>query len=112
MKIDLENSDRLYYSIKEVAAHFDVNESLLRFWENKFSIIKPKKTETGIRQYTKADIDSIALVYHLVKVKNMKLEGARQTLKTKLDEESRKFQILQKLEQIKKELEDLEREFE
>lgn len=111
MKIDFENSNRLYYSVKEVAAHFNVNESLLRFWETEFDTINPRKTEGGTRQYTKEDIENIAMVYHLVKDKGMTLEGARQTLRQKRDETTRRVRVIEKLERIKKELEDLEREF-
>lgn len=111
MKIDFENSNRLYYSMREVAAHFNVNESLLRFWETEFDIINPRKTEGGTRQYTKEDIDNIETVYHLVKERGLTLEGARQTLRQKGDEVTRKVEVIKKLEQIKKELEDLERSF-
>ncbi|WP_029906007.1 MerR family transcriptional regulator [Prevotella sp. 10(H)] len=111
MKIDFENSNRLYYSLKEVADHFGVARSLLRFWEKEFDTIRPRKTEGGTRQYKKEDIENIAVVYNLVKVKGMTLEGARQTLNLKMDEETCKVQVIRKLEQIKKELEDLEREF-
>jgi DNA-binding transcriptional MerR regulator len=111
MKIDFENSNRLYYSIKEVAVHFDVSKALLRFWETEFDIINPRKTDGGTRQYTQEDIENIAVVYHLVKEKGLTLEGARQTLRQKRDEETRKMQVIHKLEHIKKELEDLEREF-
>lgn len=111
MKIDFENSNRLYYSVKEVAAHFNVNESLLRFWETEFDTINPRKTEGGTRQYTQEDIENIAMVYHLVKDKGMTLEGARQTLRQKRDETTRRVRVIEKLERIKKELEDLEREF-
>lgn len=111
MKIDFKNNDRLYYSLKEVARHFNVNESLLRFWETEFTIINPRKTEGGARQYTKEDIENIAVVYHLVKEKGMTLEGARQTIKHKKDEETRKIQVIHKLEKIKKELMNLEQEF-
>lgn len=112
MKIDFEkNSNRLYFSIKEVAAHFGVKESLLRYWETEFDIITPRKTEGGVRQYTRKDIEDINLVYHLVKEKGLTLEGARQTLSHKKDETARKLQVIDKLEQIKKELEDLEKEF-
>lgn len=97
--------------MKEVASHFKVNESLLRFWETEFDIINPRKTEGGTRQYTKEDIENISVVYHLVKEKGLTLEGARQTLKQKKDEETRKIQVIQKLEQIKKELMDMEQEF-
>ncbi|MDR1091513.1 MAG: MerR family transcriptional regulator, partial [Prevotella sp.] len=107
MKICFENSNRLYYSVKEVAAHFNVNESLLRFWEGEFDIINPRKTEGGTRQYTKDDIENIAVVHHLVREKGLTLEGARQTLRQKRDEETRKIQVINRLEQIKKELEDM-----
>jgi len=111
MKIDFENSSKLYFSVKEVARHFNVNESLLRFWETEFDTITPRKTEGGSRQYTREDIEDIAVVYHLVREKGLTLEGARQTLRHKKDETTRKIQVIQKLEQIKKELEDLEKEF-
>lgn len=111
MKIDFENNNKLYYSMREVASHFNVNESLLRFWETEFDIINPRKTDGGTRQYTKADIENIAVVYHLVKEKGLTLEGARQTLRQKKDEKTRKIQVIQKLEQIKKELQDMEQEF-
>lgn len=111
MKIDLENSTKLYYSLKEVAQHFEVNESLLRFWETEFKIINPRKTPGGTRQYSKEDIESIEIVYHLVKEKGLTLEGARQYLKNKQDDTARKLQAIRKLENIKKELEDIQREF-
>lgn len=111
MKINFENSSKLYYSVKEVARHFNVNESLLRFWETEFNIINPRKTDGGSRQYTREDIENIAVVYHLVKEKGLTLEGARQTLRHKKDETTRKVQVIEKLEQIKRELEDLEKEF-
>ncbi|MDU1889340.1 MAG: MerR family transcriptional regulator [Dysgonomonas sp.] len=111
MKIDFENSNRLFYSIREVARHFNVNESLLRFWETEFDIICPRKTDGGARQYTRQDIENIAIVYHLVKEKGMTLEGARQTLHQKKDETTRKVQVIQKLENIRNELSDLEQAF-
>lgn len=111
MKINFENTSRLYYSVKEVARHFGVKESLLRFWETEFDTISPRKTESGARQYTREDIEDIAVVYHLVKEKGMTLEGARQTLRHKKDETTRKLEVIKKLEQIKRELEELEKEF-
>lgn len=105
--LDLENTRKLYFTIKEVASHFGVNESLLRYWESEFKEIRPKKTTTGVRQYTREDIEQIELVYSLVKDKGMTLEGARQTLKIKKDEEIRRLDVIRKLESIKKELNDL-----
>ena len=60
---------KLYYSIGEVARMFNVNESLLRYWEKEFPMISPKKAGGNIRQYRKEDIENIRLVYQLEKEK-------------------------------------------
>lgn len=109
--IDFENEKKMYFSIKEVASHFGVNVSLLRFWEDEFKEINPKKTSGGTRQYTREDIDQIAIIYHLVKEKGLKLDGAKQVLSTKKGEEERKQEVLNKLVGIKKELNNLKDAF-
>jgi DNA-binding transcriptional MerR regulator len=102
---------RLFYSIQEVADHFAVNVSLLRFWEKEFENIRPRKTAGGTRQYTREDIQQIEIVYHLVKEKGMTLEGARHTLKSKKDDETKRADAVARLTEIKKELLLLEEEF-
>lgn len=103
---------RLYYSIQEVADHFAVNVSLLRYWEKEFENICPKKTAGGTRQYTKDDIQQIEIVYHLVKEKGMTIEGARQTLNSKKDDEEKRVEAVARLKEIRKELASIEEEFE
>lgn len=105
------NDKRLYYSIQEVADHFAVNVSLLRFWEKEFDNIRPKKTAGGTRQFTREDIQQVEIVYHLVKEKGMTLDGARQTLKTKKDDETKRVEAIARLTEIKKELLLLEEQF-
>lgn len=102
---------KLFYSIQEVADHFAVNVSLLRFWEKEFENISPRKTAGGTRQYIREDIQQIEIVYHLVKEKGMTLEGARHTLKSKKDEEAKRAEAVARLSEIKKELLLLEKEF-
>ncbi len=108
--IDFDDK-RLYYSIKEVANHFAVNVSLLRFWEKEFDNINPKKTAGGTRQYTKEDIRQVEIVYHLVKDKGLTLEGARQALKSKKSEVEKRLELLERLQDLKKELLSIEEEF-
>ena len=62
---------------------FNVNSSLIRFWEKEFKEINPKKNKKGNRLFTKEDIETIRLIHHLVKEKRMTLEGARKNLKNK-----------------------------
>ena len=93
---------KLYYSIGEVAKMFDVNTSLIRYWENQFSIIKPKKNKKGNRLFTKVDIENFHLIYHLVKEKGMTLKGAKQKIKDNKDGASHNLEIIKKLNGIKR----------
>lgn len=100
----MDKSLKLYYSISEVAEMFDVNPSLLRFWEKEFPQIAPKTISRGVRQYTKADLEIIGLIYHLVKEKGMTLPGARQKLKDNKEATVRNFEIVNRLKEIREEL--------
>lgn len=95
---------KLYYSISEVARMFDVNESLLRFWEKEFPQLSPKKGSRGVRQYRKEDIETVKLIYHLVKERRMTLPGARQRMKDNKETTLRNFEIVDRLKAIREEL--------
>ena len=79
-------ADKIYYKIGEVAAKFDVNTSLIRYWEQEFEFIEPKKNNKGTRYYTKKDIDNIGIVHHLVKEKGMTIQGVSDYLLNRKDE--------------------------
>ncbi len=70
-----------YYSIGSVAQMFKVNQSLLRFWENEFDILKPKKNGKGDRLFRPEDIKNLQLIYHLLREKKYTIEGAKEFLK-------------------------------
>ena len=104
----MQNTDKelkLYYSISEVAGMFDVNESLLRFWEKEFPQLRPKKGGRGIRQYRKEDIETVKLIYHLVKERGMTLPGARQRMKDNKEATLRNFEIVERLRSIREGIE-------
>ncbi len=93
--------EKVYYSIGEVAEMFEVNPSLIRYWESQFENINPKKTAGGKRHYMLKDIEQIHLVYHLVKEKGMTLTGAQQKLKDNRNDAESNHQIVKKLKQIR-----------
>ena len=105
MKFELP--EKRYYTIGEVAKFFEVNTSLLRYWEKEFKEIQPQKKTSGVRKYTPADVKNIQLIYHLLKEKGMTIEGAKNQLKVSKGTQENKMDILKKLERIKKELESL-----
>ena len=93
--------EKLYYSIGEVAKMFDVNVSLIRFWEKEFDILKPKKNKKGNRLFTKEDVENLHLIFHLVKEKGLTLNGAKMKLKDNKDDISYNLEIITKLSGIK-----------
>ncbi len=109
MHIELMEN-KLYYSIGELATAFNVNASLVRFWENEFDVLKPKKNAKGNRMFTPEDVKNLRLIYHLVKERGFTLEGAKTYLKENKHESLDKFQIITKLENIKKQLLDIKSE--
>jgi len=96
--------DKRYYRIGEVAKAFDVNASLIRFWDKEFDAIKPKKNNKGNRLFTQEDVKNIQMIYHLVKEKGFTLEGARKKLKSKPEIIKDNHSIILRLEAIKAEL--------
>ena len=96
--------NKLYYSIGEVAKAFDVNTSLIRFWEKEFEEIQPKKNAKGNRKFSQDDLKTIELIYHLVKERGFTLEGAKTHLKEDKKETLSKFELISKLKAIKSEL--------
>jgi DNA-binding transcriptional MerR regulator len=102
MHVDLP--EKRYYKIGEVAKAFNVNASLVRFWEKEFDIIKPKKNAKGNRLFTSDDIANFKLIFNLVKERGFTLEGAKQKLKKNLDSTVFNHQIISRLEAVKAEL--------
>ncbi|VAW13367.1 Transcriptional regulator, MerR family [hydrothermal vent metagenome] len=100
----IELPEKRYYGIGEVAKAFDVNTSLIRFWEKEFDALKPKKNAKGNRKFTPQDIKNLQLIYHLVKERGFTLEGAKIHLKENRKKTLDNFEIIEKLEWVKAEL--------
>ena len=103
MHVNLPENKR-YYSMGEIALAFGVNQSLIRFWDKEFDILKPKKNAKGNRLFTPDDVKSLQLIYHLVKERGFTLEGAKTHLKEGQKKTLDKFDIVSKLEHIKAQL--------
>ncbi len=88
-------ANKLYSKIGDVAKTFKVNTSLIRYWEQEFDLIKPKKNDKGTRYYTNKDIDNFELIHHLVKEKGMTIQGVKDYIINKRENKS-----LEKLEVV------------
>jgi DNA-binding transcriptional MerR regulator len=93
--------EKLFYSIGEVAAILNVPVSTVRFWENEFDILKPRKNKKGNRLFMPEDLKNLKIIHHLVKEKGMTLAGAKKQLSEKWQETEYKHEISQSLGNIK-----------
>jgi len=102
MHIDLP--EKRYYKIGEVAQAFQVNTSLIRFWEKEFDVLKQKKNAKGNRLFTQEDLKNIKVIFNLVKERGFTLDGAKLKLKKNPEEIFNNQEIISRLEAVKAEL--------
>lgn len=102
-----KTKEKMYYRIGEVARMFNVNPSLIRFWEKEFDIIQPKKNKRGVRLFTRQDIENFQLIYHLIKERGYTIKGAREKLSQNPRDAFNKAEVVKSLKKIRSFLESL-----
>ena len=93
--------EKVYYSIGEVAEMFDVNTSLIRFWEKEFDVLQPMKNKKGNRLFTQKDLVNLRIIYHLVRERGFTLQGAKDKLKENREDVVNKVEAIDSLNRIK-----------
>ncbi|MDB5147130.1 MAG: MerR family transcriptional regulator [Mucilaginibacter sp.] len=92
----------MYYTMGEVSAMFDVNQSLIRFYEKEFEILQPKKNKKGNRYFTPEDIENFKIIFHLIRDKGYTLNGAKDHLKKNMGDTKDNQRVIDSLENLKK----------
>ena len=100
----MQELDKKYYKIGDVAQIVGIPESTLRYWETQFTIIKPKRNKKNIRYYTPHDIEIISRVYYLVKEKGLKLDAAQAQIRHNRDGVDKRFDAIEQLKGIRAQL--------
>ncbi len=96
-------AEKLLYSMGEVSEMFDVKPSLLRYWEEQFPTLKPKRNKKGNRLYSPQDVEQLKTIYHLVKERGMTIDGAKKALREQRKEGTvaRNAQLMERLQKIR-----------
>ncbi len=105
--IDVDKLEKLYYSIGEVADMLGVSKSLIRYWENEFDFLNPKKNRKGDRRFTKENIQQLLIIYELVKERGFTLEGAKHEIKTTRKRLLTKQDLTTRLQHLRNEISNL-----
>ncbi|MBQ0115427.1 MAG: MerR family transcriptional regulator [Bacteroidales bacterium] len=104
----MQELDKKFYKIGDVAQILGIPMSTLRYWETQFTIIKPRRNAKNIRFYTPNDIETIRKVYYLVKEKGLKLDAAQEQIRANRDGVDKRFEVIDKLKTIKSDLQSLQ----
>ena len=88
-----EKSVSAYKTISEVSKQIDVPSHVLRFWETKFSQVKPVKRSGGRRYYRSEDIDVLIQIRTLLYKEGYTIKGAKKVLKSYLKTELNQSKI-------------------
>ena len=111
MALNAYKPQKLYYSIKEVAEMFGLNESTLRYWETEFPFLRPKTSGPAkVRQYQEKDIEQLKLIHNLVKVRGFKLAAAKKIINSNRDGADKTADVLGRLITVRDELMALKRQ--
>ena len=103
----MEDLTKNYYKIGEVAEILGIPASTLRFWEKEFTIIKPKRNSKNTRFYTPEDVETIKMVYYLVKEKGLKLDAAQQQIRVNRHNVSQRSELINRLKSVRNQLQDM-----
>lgn len=104
----MQELDKKFYKIGDVATILGIPMSTLRYWESQFTIIKPRRNAKNIRFYTPNDIETIRKVYYLVKEKGLKLDAAQDQIRHNRDGVDKRFEVVDRLKSIKADLQELQ----
>ena len=69
--------EKLFYKIGEVSQLLDIESYVLRYWETEFPFLKPRKSSSGQRVYTRKDLDVILQLKQLLYEERYTIEGVR-----------------------------------
>lgn len=96
--------EKIYYSIAEVSELLKLTPSTLRYWEQEFTQLSPRRNSKGTRFYTQDDIALIKQIQFLRNDQKLSIDAAKQRLLNKKDDIEKKMQVIDKLQYLRNEL--------
>lgn len=101
----MEEFDKKYYKIGDVAEFIGVPETTIRYWEKEFPEISPKRALRGIRYYSPSDIETLRIIHYLLKVRGLRIDAAKIQMQVNRNNISKKLKVFDELMEVRSELE-------
>ncbi|MCX7634325.1 MAG: MerR family transcriptional regulator [Syntrophales bacterium] len=95
--------DKAFFRIGEVSKILGVQPYVIRYWESEFDAIRPQRTSSSQRRYRRQDLETLIIIKELLYTEHFTIRGAKQELPRRVAMGSRG----EKLERIKRELEEI-----
>lgn len=102
-----QDISKQFYKIKDVAELLGVTQSTLRFWEQEFPEVRPKRSPKNIRYYTPENIETLRIIHYLLKTKGLKIDAAKEQMRVNRKNVSKRLDVIEKLSGIRNELKTL-----
>ena len=98
--------EKPYLSIGEVAEKFAVSTDLLRKWEKDFPrYLHPRRTSGDNRLYSRKDLQQVAVIYRLMRIEGLNVEGTRRRLQSaSIGEDESRQEVIQRLQALRQQL--------
>ena len=103
----IKDLDKQFYKIRDVPELLGVPTSTLRYWESEFPEIMPKRSRSNQRYYRPDDIRILRMIHYLVKVKGLRIEAAKEELRSNRKNVSRRLEIIDLLTETKESLNEI-----
>lgn len=100
----MQDLTKSYYKIKDVAEMLGVSQSTLRFWEKEFPQVHPVRSPKNIRYYKPEDIETLRIIYFLLKTRGLHLDAAKEQMRVNSKNVSKRLEVIDKLEDVRERL--------
>lgn len=94
-----------HYKIREASEIIGVPQSTLRYWEQTFQELKPRRSAHNQRYYSREDMELLQIIRYLLHDKGLKVEAAKEYLRHNRHNLSKRLEVIAKLESAKSDLE-------
>lgn len=103
----IKDLDKQFYKIRDVSELLGVPASTLRYWESEFPEIMPKRSRSNQRYYRPDDIRILRMIHYLVKVKGLRIEAAKEELRSNRKNVSRRLEVIDLLTETRESLNEI-----